>query len=117
MSDPLRHLVIPSHPLSTEYLSVLEITHKRDFWDIFRLRARGHLEPYRRTSESDRTAEILTTFLDKLPEQEGQIVLIREIQFLARHDRPKLKQLKDYLVATLLNPCMTSVPSRCSISL
>jgi hypothetical protein len=113
MSDPF--VVIPSHPLSTEELRLSGgvIRGKDDFWNILRCHVDRHLLLYHRTSDFDRTAEILETFLkllDKIPEPEGRIVLIREIQFLSRHDRPKLKQLKDYLVYTLLNACMAQCP-------
>src|SRR5437773_9301618 len=104
-SDPLRHLGnIPPHPAPTSLSDInseLSSTPPdTERWFEFRDDAVKVLDLYAPNGPDDDTAKVLNVFIMKLP-KEGQLALMSEI-LLLRNDGAKLRQLRNFLVDTLL---------------
>ena len=68
---------------------------------------------YKPNGPKDDTAKVLRTFAMKLP-KEGQLALVSEIHLL-QGDSAKLRQLRNFLVDTILKPSMLA--SCCSLNI
>jgi hypothetical protein len=105
--DPLSGIEIPPHPVPTP-ISILNSNLSSVLDDVeqylaFKDKAMRVLTSYTPANSNDDTAPVLRIFLDKLP-KDGQMVLSIEIEALG--SSPKLQQLRDFLVDTILKPCM-----------
>ncbi|KAK3940786.1 hypothetical protein QBC46DRAFT_312764 [Diplogelasinospora grovesii] len=111
-TDPLRKLAPSvSHPapesVASSELSSVFADHDDDRWyktcDVL---LKTMKDDYIPNSSQDDTPKVLHTFLMKLP-KDGQLALMSEIQLL-KNDAARLRQLRNFLVDTILKPIMAA---------